>query len=136
MEESSVKPETNSPSEEMKEETRIQTSLVTTRAQLDRQHLQDLHEQKEQEENEPVIHSVDSDSSDGEGEEENTLTLLNEVDPPWEAEPEPVEVVVFYTITLDHLKESQEDDSSLQKIREKKKTQGVPYFWKDDILMR
>ena len=45
-EESSMKTETNSPSEEMKEETRIQTSLVTTRAQLDRQHLQDLQEQK------------------------------------------------------------------------------------------
>ena len=72
-EESSIKPETNLPSEETKEGTRIQTSLVTTRAQLDRQHLQDLQEQKEQEEDEPVIHSVDSDSLDDEGEEENTL---------------------------------------------------------------
>ena len=49
-EESSMKPETKSLSEETKEETRIQTSLVTTRAQLDRQHLQDQQEQKEQEE--------------------------------------------------------------------------------------
>ena len=80
-EESSMKSETNSPSEETKEETRIQTSLVTTRAQFDRQHLQDLQEQKELEEDEPVIHSVDSDSPDGEGEEENTLTQLDKVDP-------------------------------------------------------
>ena len=80
-EESSIKPETNSSSEETKEETRIQTSLVTTRAQLDRYHLQDLQEQKEQEDDEPVIHSVDSDSPDGEGEEASTITQLNEVDP-------------------------------------------------------
>ena len=135
-EESSVKPETNSPPEETKEETRIQTSLVPTRVQLDRQHLQDLQEQKEQEEDEPVINSVDSDSPDGEGEEENTLNQLDEVDPSWEAEPEPVEVAVFDSITPDHLKELQKDDLSLQKIREKTKTQGAPYFWKDDILMR
>ena len=135
-EESSMKPETNSPSEETKEETRIQTSLVTTRAQLDRQHLQDLQEQKEQEEDEPVIHSVDSDSPDGEGEDENTLNQLDEVDPSQEAEPEPVEVAIFDTITPDHLKKLQKDDPSLQKIREKTKTPGAPYFWKDDILMR
>ena len=81
LEEESMKPVTNSSSEEMKEETRIQTSLVTTRAQLDKQHLQDLQEQNEQEEDAPIIHTVDSDSPDGEGEEENTLTLLDEVDP-------------------------------------------------------
>ena len=261
-EESSMKPEINSPSEETKEETRIQTSLVTTRAQLDRQHLQDLQEPKEQEvdkpvihsvdsnspdgegeqeedepvihsvdsdspdgegeqeedepvihsvdsdspdgegeqeedepvihsvdsnspdgegeqeedepvihsvdsdspdgegeqeedepvihsvdsdspdgegeqeEDEPVIYSVDSDSPDGEGEEENILNQLDEVDPSREAEPEPVEVAVFDTITPEYLKKLQKDDPSLQKIREKTKTQGAPYFWKDDILMR
>ena len=124
-EESSVKPETNFPSEETKEETRIQTSLVTTRAQLNRHHLQDLQEQKEQEKDEPVINSVDSDSPDGEREEENTLNQLDEVDPSWEAESEPVEVAVFDTIAPDHLKELQKDDPSLQKIREKTKTQGA-----------
>ena len=125
-EESSMKPETNSPSEETKEEMRIQTSLATTRAQLDRQHLQDLQEQKEQEEDEPVIHSMDSNSPDGEGEEENILTQLYEVDPSREAEPEPVEVAVFDTITPDLLNELQKDDPSLQKIREKTKTKGAP----------
>ena len=110
--------------------------MVTTRAQLDRQHLQYLQEQKEQEESEPVIHSVDSDSTDGEGEEENTLTQLDEVDPSQEAEPEPVEVPVFDTITPDHFKELQKDDSSLQKIREKTKAHDDPLFLIDDILMR
>ena len=46
VEESSMKPKINLPSKETKEETRIQTSLVTTRAQLDRQHLQDLGNKK------------------------------------------------------------------------------------------
>ena len=45
-------------------------------------------------------------------------------------------MAVFNTNTPDHLKELQKDDPSLQKIREKTKTQGDPYFWKDDILMR
>ena len=44
-------------------------------------------------------------------------------------------MAVFDTITLDHLKELQKDDPSLQN-REKTKTQGAPYFWKDDILMK
>ncbi len=117
-----MKPETNSPSEEMKKKTRIQTSLITTRAQLDGQHLQDLQEQKEQEEDEPVIHSEDSDSPDGEGEDENTLNQMDEVDPSWVAEPEPVEVTVFDTNTPDHLKKLQKDEPSLQKIGEKTKT--------------
>ena len=64
---------------------------------------------------------MDSDSTDGEREEENTLTQLDEVDPSQETEPEPVKVPVFDTITPDHLKEFQKDDSSLQKIREKTK---------------
>ena len=45
-------------------------------------------------------------------------------------------MAVFDTITPDHLKKLQKDYPSLQKIREKTKTQGAPYFWKDDILMR
>ena len=45
-------------------------------------------------------------------------------------------MAVFDTITPDHLMKLQKDDPSLQKIREKTKTQGAPYFWKDDILMR
>ena len=71
---------------------------------------------------------MDSNSPDGEGEKENTLNQLDEVDPSQEAEPEPVEVAVFDTIAPDHLKKLQKDDSSLQKIREKTKTQGAPYF--------
>ena len=45
-------------------------------------------------------------------------------------------MAVFDTTASDRLKMLQKDDSSLQKIREKTKTQGAPYFWKDDILMR
>ena len=50
---------------------------------------------------------MDSDLPDGVGEDENTLNQLDEVDPSREAEPEPVEVAVFDTITSDHLKKLQ-----------------------------
>ena len=79
---------------------------------------------------------MNSDSPDGEGEEENTHIQLDEVDPSKGSEPEPAVVAVLDTDTPNHLKELQKDDPTLQKIREKIKTQGAPYFWKDDILMR